>query len=222
MNPVLYPFRGAVRAALSRPEGGSLAGRFPAPLVTALIAEAAEACAPRVRVALEETLAALAAVGVPRGRQFVLLVHADGSRPAVDVAAWRKALHVPVLVHDPDAASFTAGRSEGGVAIELDDELREAEAIVCVGPGHATTSVVHGGPFLLVPGAAARPTVDAWREARRRGGERAAVELALAVEALLRVDLALTWDPAGRAAVAGGRARFDALAREAGLLPRGA
>ncbi len=215
-------FRAAVRAALARPEGGSLAGRFPAPLVTALIADAAEARTPHVRVALEELIAALDAVGVPRGRQFVLGVHADGSRPAVDVAAWREALHVPVLAHDPDMASFTAGHDERGAAIELDDELREAEAIVCVGPGYAASGAVHGGPFLLAPGAAARATVAAWREARRRGGERAAVEWSLAVEARVGVDLTLTWDPAGRVSAAGGRARFDTLAREAACPPHGA
>jgi len=77
----------AVREALGSlaraPEGG-LAARFTAPLVTAIVAEAVDDA--RLVPALAEVSSALERVGVPRGRQFVLLGH-DGAASAPDVRA---------------------------------------------------------------------------------------------------------------------------------------
>jgi hypothetical protein len=157
---------------------------------------------------------------VPRGRQFVLLGH-DGVAGRTDVRARAaqlgRELALATFAHEPDGAMFTAGRAGDGTAFELDDELREAEGIVCVGRGLVAAGRVVGGPWLLVPGVASARTRRALADARARGGERAALALALAAEAAAPVDLAVCWDERGRVVAGRGRERFAALARAAGF-----
>ena len=217
MSQATSAFQAAVRAALAAPEDGALAGRFPAPLVTALVADSSEP-EPRLAEALGELTATLASLGVPRGRQLVLLggdpVVADAPARAQRLAA---RLGLPVLVHAPEYPGFVAGRLADGTPLELDDELREAEGVLCVGRGFAAAGRVVGGPYLLVPGVASARTRLALAGARARGGERAALEFALAAEVALPVDLAVCWDEQGRVVAGRGRERFAALARAAGF-----
>ena len=216
-DPELEAFRRRVREALVAPEGWPLATLLPAPLVTALVVDAHEEDPDgRLESALVEVSAALQRVGVPVGRQFALLGGAPGAKARLDgMAVLRRWL--TVLRHDP-ARSFTAGRTPAGVPIELDDELREAEAIVCIGRCEAAAGRVHGGPYLLVPGVASQATRQAFAARRAQDGERGAMAFALAAEAAAPVDLALTWDGMGHNVRAGrGRTLFAALAREAGL-----
>jgi len=222
-------FARAVREALAAPLDGPLATRFGAPLVTALIADVADATdgadgadrageAP-LAIALAELGEALERIGVPRGRQFVLLGHADGvERPGGEIASvLRRTLSVPVLLREPSGACFRAGRLADGTPIELDDELREAEAIVAVGRCSALPGSISGGPYLLVPGLCSAATRRALAAARDGSGERAALAFSLAAHALAPVDLALVWDDAGQSIAGSGGAVFSALARCAGL-----
>ena len=210
-------FRDRVRGALAAPLDGPLAARFVAPLVTALVAHADEGG--RLADALAETIAALERVGVPRGRQYVLLA---GERPAALAAAPAQALRarlgVPVLVHDPARDGFTAGRLPGGIALVLDDELREAEAIVTL----AGIAAERGGPWraasLVCPGsctAPARAAIAAW-VAGDRGRAWAVV---LDAEREAPIDLALWWDGDGAVRAAGGPAAFAWLTAAAGHAP---
>lgn len=211
----------AVRAALDAladtPEG-PLAARFTAPLVTAIVADASEG--PWLVPALAELSDALARVGVPKGRQFVLLGHDGaprGNEARARAALLRRELSLAAVAHAPTDPAFTAGGSPDGTPIELDDELREAEAVICIGRGHADAGRVHGGPYLLLPGVASERTRRAFAAARARRGEHAALAMALAAEAAIPVDLAMTWDDRGRIVAARGREHFAALARAAGF-----
>jgi hypothetical protein len=216
----LEAFGRHVREALAAPGDSPLATLFTAPLITAVVVDLREACFdPRLAQALHVLRDALERVGVPRGRQFVL---AGGTlqdlvpRPEEWLAELRRELALDVMLHDP-ARAFAAGRTPDGDLIELDDELREAEAIVCMGRGFAATGCVHGGPYLLVPGVASLATRHAFETRRAYGGERAALAFALAAEAQAPVDLALTWDAKGRVHAGRGRTQFAALARAAGF-----
>lgn len=202
-------FRERVREALAAPQGGSLASRFPAPLVTAIVAGAEEPDAGRLDIALREVVAALQAVGVPRGRQFVLLGTLLPGAASELARTLRFALEVPVLVHDPSAAHFTAGHAEDGTAYELDDELREAEAVVVVGPARAGEDGQEGGVGLLCPGVVSVRTRAGWAAARSIAPG-AAQAYALGVEQAFPVDLALLWDAGGVLAAGAGRERFRA------------
>jgi hypothetical protein len=211
----------AVRAALDALAGspeGALAARFTAPLLTAIVVDAAEG--PWLVPALAEVALALEQVGVPRGRQFVLL-GCDSAEGAVDARAragrLRREVELAVIAHDPGSAGFTAGRTADGTALELDDELREAEAIICIGRGFATAGRVQGGPYLLFPGVACARARRAFAAARTKHGEAAALALALAAETAAPVDLAVCWDDHGRIVAARGREHFRALARATGF-----
>jgi hypothetical protein len=210
-----------VREALAAPEGSPLATLFTAPLVTALVVDGEEVSSgDRPERALLETRDALERVGVPRGRQFVLVGSRAPRLSPLDpqrVAQLRGRLSLPVLVHDPAGASFTAGRLESGEPIELDDELREAEAIACVGEWSTSAGGARGGPYLLVPGVASLATRRAWAARRALEGERGALALALAAEREAVVDLALCWSADGRVRAGRGRTQFDAVVTEAGL-----
>jgi len=211
-------FERRVRDALAAPADGPLAEKLTASLVTAIVADAAEA--ERLEGALAAVADGLARVGVPRGRQFVLLGGADGLEPGRTrerAAALGPRVGLRAFAHDPAGACFAAGRFADGAPIELDDELREAEAVVVVGHGSAAGGVVRGGPYLLLPGLASAATRRAFAAARAAAGERAALALALAAEHAVPVDLAVTWDPSGRVTAAAGRSTFSALARSAGL-----
>jgi len=219
-DPGLEAFALGVREALAAPEGSPLATLFTAPLITALVVDLREACFdPRLARALGEGRAALERVGVPRGRQFVLAGASPRDlvpRPQEWLAGVRRALSLSVTLHDPGCA-FTAGRTRAGEPIELDDELREAEAIVCIGRGFAATGRVEGGPYLLVPGVASLATRQALEARRAEAGERGALAFALEAETQAPVDLALTWDAKGRVRAGRGRTQFAAFAREAGF-----
>ena len=211
-------WRTRVRAALAAPEAAALRTRFTAPLVTVLIADAGEAGS-GLEIALVETIAALDRVGVPRGRQLVLL----GGDPVVaDVAALARALQVavgvPVLAHAPERAGFVAGRLASGTPIELDDELREAEAIVTVGGWSVRADGPRGGAALLCPGVATAATRSAFAAARARGSADA-WGFALAAERAAPVDLSLGWDAAGHVVAASGSEAFAAHARAGALDP---
>jgi len=215
----------AVREALGALDDsaqGALAARFAAPLVTALVADAADAAHASddtgLVPALLEVSRALERVGVPRGRQFVLLGHGGAVSRAelrARAARLRGELALALFAHDPAGATFTVGQAGDGTPIELDDELREAEAILCIGRSFAAAGRVHGGPYLLVPGVASQRTRDAIAAARTRGGEDAELEIALEAEKLAPVDLSVGWDDRGRVLAGRGCERFAALARAA-------
>ena len=207
-------FRARVRAALAAPDGGRLAAMFPAPLVTAIVAGGAPEESEQLEAALDELTSALHTIGVPRGRQFVLL----GSRLALSdagapptLARLRARVGIPVLGHDPHGAHFLAGTSDDGHAFELDDELREAEALIVVGPAFAGADGREGGVGLLCPGVVSPRTRAAWEAARARSPG-AADTFSLALERCFPVDLALLWDRDGAVGAGEGRARFRALA----------
>lgn len=213
MTPEPAAVGDAFRDAIARRDDGG-AARFASPLVTAIVADAAAGPRETLAPVLEAIVSTLASAGVPRGRQFVLFVHADGSRAEGDARGWREALGVPALFHDPDGATFSV--RPGPIPIELDDELREAEAIVSVGPAHSSPGVMHGGPLLLCPGAAGSRTVASWRRLREAVGLEEAIRLSIEVECMAPVDLAVTWDADGQVTVAPGRERFASLALAAG------
>jgi hypothetical protein len=215
----MNPGRDAFVAALAAPEDGALASRFTAPLVTALLAEAREACAAdgALSEALAATVTALAAVGVPRGRQFVLLGCAEPPAPEVSIAvrALRERLGVPVILHEPDGASFEAGRLADGTPVSLDDELREAEAIVAVGSLRRTPWGIEGAPALLCPGVAS-PTLRARDQRARDHSFAARLALWREVDALAPLDLVLAWEEHGGVRAQSGRALLEQLASSAG------
>jgi hypothetical protein len=109
---------------------------------------------------LERLRHGLPAAGVPLGRVLVLLAaHPDG-RPADRGLGprLRAALPVPALAHDPASSRcFTAGRTPGGIEVEVNDELREAELVIAVGPAGPGGSLA---PLesLVVPGACSART----------------------------------------------------------------
>jgi len=213
-------FAAGVRAVLAAPEAGPLAARFPAPLVTAIVVGAEPGDLVRLETTLIELIAALAAVGVPRGRQFVLLGSLLPSPAVESVARLRGALGVPVLVHDPRDSDFVAGSSPQGEPIEMDSELREAEAVVVVGPERAGADGLEGGAGLLCPGVVSARTRAAWEAAKTAGGRHAAMMFALAVERAVPADLAVLWQADGTVTAGEGRALFAALAaRPARLTP---
>lgn len=214
---MLAAFRASVRAALAGVTEPSLAGRFSAPFVTALVADVREDV--HSDSALTEVITALVSVGLPRGRLFVVL---GGDPPPVP--AYRARAHalsnvlgVPVLLHDPAVPGFTAGRLTDGTKVDLDDELREAEAIVSVGAWASANGVLHGGPFLLCPGIATSSTRAAFARERASHGEAGAIRFAAEAESFAPVDLALWWTDANEVLVAGGRQAGEHVARVAGL-----
>ena len=215
-------FAARVRAVLAAPETGPLAARFPAPLITAIVAGAEPEDLERLELALTELITALAAVGVPRGRQFVLLGSLMPAPASESVGRLRAALAVPVLVHDPRDSDFVAGHGPEGERFELDSELREAEAVVVVGPARAGADGLQGGVGLLCPGVVSAGTRAAWEAVRAAGGPHAANAFALALERAVPADLALLWHADGAVTAGEGRAQFAALrARPATLDPLG-
>ena len=221
-------FRASIRRALSAPLGGSLASRFGAAAVTAILTEGGDGA--RDAIALAELADALTRAGVPRGRQFVLLTGAGAASPDARARAheMRDVLGLVVLVHDPARSAFHAGRLGNGVPVEVDDELREAEAVVIAGR-HATGADgrVHGGAAALLPGAASAAARAAFEAALgdAGAGARADAALALSLEALglVPADFALAWSADDPPRVLAGDARtVEAAARRDGWLgPRG-
>jgi len=214
-------FRARVRRALEAPLGGSLASRFGAATVTALVGDARGD--ERDAVALAEMMDALVTAGVPRGRMFVLLAHErpDAGGPAARARELRETLGVPVLLHDGErGAHFRAGALADGLEVELDDELREAEAIVVVGcfRGDGQAGVC-GGPAALLPGLASTATR---RTLAGHDLDAASVlAAARATCALAPVDFALVWseDDPPRVLAGEGAAVFDRCDADGWIVP---
>jgi hypothetical protein len=201
-------FRSAIEAAAMAPADGTLGSCFPAPLVTWLVAPAD--AGDELEDALAGTMRALERVGLMRGRQFVLL----GGDPVPEYAAerarvLRRALGVPVLTHDPSRAGFVAGELPDGTCIELDDELREAEAIVSVSGGTPWARAT-----AVVPGACVARTRVAFASTLANGGRPAAWGFLRAAERLAPIDLAVSWDANGVAWAASGAHALEILERE--------
>ncbi|MEQ1834730.1 MAG: hypothetical protein ABL977_16920 [Candidatus Eisenbacteria bacterium] len=188
-------FRSRVAAALTAPLDGPLTARFVAPLVTALVARADEG--PELADALAEVSAALARVGVPPGRQYVLLAgERAAERGPARARELRARLELPVLVHDPARTGFVAGRLPGGAALELDDELREAEAIVVLAALGRSPAAAWSAATVVCPDACSARTRVAFAAARS-GDAAADWELSRHCERAARLDLLVWWDAAG-------------------------
>ncbi|MEO5988500.1 MAG: lactate racemase domain-containing protein [Candidatus Eisenbacteria bacterium] len=215
-------FRGSVRRALAAPQGASLTQRFPAPLVTVLVGDAA--LGSHDEMALAEVAEALSRVGVPRGRMMTLL---SGTLP-IDAARRGRAremhdmLGMPVVLHDPgEGPSFTVGTTPGGLLVQLDDELREAEGVVLVGEfANDPVRGAHGGPFALLPGLASAETlsrlVALQRDCGPGSGHEVLLEAARAMLALVKVDLAVVWDESDPPTVQAGGGDMLAILLEQG------
>ena len=192
-------FRDKVRRALAAPLGGPLGRILHVPAMTAIVADGRDG--DDETVALAELIDALVRVGVPRGRQFVLLACAGATAAEARerTRELREALGVPVLAHDPvRRAGYAPTTPSGGTPLELDDELREAEEVVLVGRCAPDAACgMRGGPAALWPGlasaagrAAHAATLPSSGSARRSAAwERA-------IEALERVPsaFALLWN----------------------------
>lgn len=222
-------FRGSLRRALAAPLGGPLARHVAIPAVTAILADG-DFGEPD-RVALSELTEALVRAGVPRARMFVLLT-GDGPPDAARrerARELRALLGMPVIAHDPGRAAFAPGRLAGGAMLELDDELREAEAVVICGRlGVRRDGTLRGGPAALLPGVAGAATRSALAAslAASTGAEgRARAAYAAALEALehVPVDFALVWSADDPPVVRAGEGRvvFEACAAEGWLAPPG-
>lgn len=204
-----------------------MARHFAIPAVTAIVADG-EAGEPE-RLALAELTEAMVRVGVPRGRMFVLLTGSatPGPRERERARELRDTLGVAVIPHDPAQAAFEPGRLATGGPLALDDELREAEAVVVCGRfGVDGRGEVRGGPAALLPGLASAATRAAFEAALPAGDarSRSAAWLATAMSVLehVPVDFALVWSgddpPAFRAGA--GREVFEACAAEGWAAPR--
>ncbi|MCC6348036.1 MAG: hypothetical protein IT347_00395 [Candidatus Eisenbacteria bacterium] len=218
-------FRERVRKALASPLGGPLARLFAIPAVTAIVADAQGSGLDRV--ALSELSAAMAGVGVPPGRTFVLLSGEPSADARERARALRAELGLPVMAQDPSHAAFVPGSLADGSPLELDDELREAEAIVVVGRiGADSAGRLRGGPAALLPGVASRATREAQAvrlAARADAASRASAAWREALDAasLAPVDFALLWNDADPPEVLAGEgpAVFAACADRSWHLP---
>jgi hypothetical protein len=168
----------ATRALAALPPGEPLLAPGAA---TVLVLDARDpAAAGRIVPAVLEFLGGR---GIGRGRVIALLPALERT-PAGAAGALRAAgVDLPIVRHDPRrSACFTAGRADG-VAIELNDELREAEAIVLAARVEAGAS----WRGVVCPGLASQATVAAL--ATRGTGTAGAPSAA----DLLPVDLAVLW-----------------------------
>ncbi len=176
-------FERAFDAALGR----ALPGVFPGAVATVIAADASDPV--RLELALGRLLAVLPRAGVPRGRVIVLLAAtAEGdAREAALARRWRADLGVPVLAHHPArSACFTVARVRG-TPIEVSDELREAEAVLALGPlaAGADARAIHD---VVLPGLGSEST---------RAACAARPRLLEDARAALACDLALGWRAAG-------------------------
>lgn len=185
-------FRTVVRTALEDP-AALLRVAIPTPAFVVVIAsgDAYE----EVLIGIEEVIQALGRDGSPPGRVVALLPTTREGRPAVRRAlALRSRLALPVMAHDPESSPcFVAGRSPEGVGIELDDELREAEAIVQVaGPFRGMDGTSLPPLHALVPGLLSGATRRAL-ESSTTGGSRSWAEWQERLGDLLPTDFTLSW-----------------------------
>lgn len=215
-------FRAEVRRALSQSVGLSLAQAFAAPKVTVIVADAS--VSERDVIALSELVESLVRVGTSRGRCMLLLSHAGPESPAAAVKTQAKQLRatlgMPVVVHDPaEKSDWIPGAVDGIGECALDDELREAEAVVLVGRwSRRKDGEVHGGPALLLPGLADPATRARWGAGADRDARDAATR---AVTAIVPVDYALLWDASDppRVRAGSGAELFAALEKKGWPIP---
>lgn len=184
--------RESLLVALGAPVGARLEQVFHAPFVTVLLAErdGGEAAATALELARNE----LARRGVSSGRQMVLLASAEPPSAVhrEEARALRARLGIPVVLHDPDRSPSMLSSAEGGLRIELDDELREAEAVMVVSAiRHAERFGARGGEELLVPGAASTATLARCTPLAATAEGRA--EVARAAAGACAIDYALLW-----------------------------
>ena len=184
-------FEGVLRSALERPTGVALGVAIPVPAFTVLIA-----CGDsddEVRVAAAAMLREFTRDGRPPGRIIVLLPPGgDGESDRRRATELRAELGIPVIAHDPERSPcYVAGHGPARVALEFDDELREAEAVVLVaGPCRDSDGRWRPPLSALVPGmlsggtrraleAAGLDRRGAWDELRREMAEMVPVDYAL-------------------------------------------
>lgn len=186
----------ALREAWARPAGAHLGQVFHAPFVTVLLAE--RSGGERMAVALEVARDALARCGVSPGRQLVLLASSEAAPPGAreEARALRRRLGLPVVVHDPERSPSMHVHPGDPLALELDDELREAEAVMLVSALRPRARFgERGGMELLVPGSVSRATGERCNALARTPEGRAAIRQAAATAC--RIDYALLWSESG-------------------------
>jgi hypothetical protein len=200
-------FGEAVGRALERPAGGPLASAIPTAAQTVIVLDPDD---PRAPAALPVVIEALVRTGHARGRLLVLAA-ATGPPPASAAAqALREAAgSVPVVFHDPDrSAAFRVGRA-AAIDVDVDDELREAEAVVVLGAiASSASGARRPAEWLIVPGLAVRATRDALRAATapERGARALDAHAAWSTAAaLVHVDFEIAWrrEPGGDVVAAG-------------------
>lgn len=210
-------FRAEVRRAMVQSVGLSLAQAFAAPKVTVIVADVN--VSERDVVALSELVESLVRVGTSRGRCMLLLAHAGPEAPAPALKSHAKQLRatlgMPVVVHDPtEKSDWIPGAIDSLGECSLDDELREAEAVVLVGRwSRRKDGAVHGGPALLLPGLADSAMQARWAACAGREARDTATR---AVTAIVPVDYALFWDASDppRVRAGSGAELFAALEAE--------
>jgi hypothetical protein len=182
-----------VAVALAHPLDVPLRVAVPYPAVTALVLDGGDLG--RALDALGALLAVMRAAGLPPRRALGLVALAAAVPPS--------AHGVPLVAHDPvRSPCFRLGVTPGGLALELDDELREAEAVIVLGRADGPG----GGHALVLPGLASASCAAAHRAA---GGS---PDEARAAARLLGVDHAVLWDAPGRVVAGGLDAAAAALA----------
>lgn len=181
-----------LRAALEAPVGARLEQVFHSPFVTVLLAE--RDGGEDSLEALEFARDALTRRGVAAGRQMVLLASMQPPQAAhrLAVRAMRERLGIPVVLHDPAHSPSMPATGESDLQLELDDELREAEAVMLVSalrPGAEFGE--GGGEELLVPGSVSAATAARCRPlAASVAGRRRIARIA---QSACRIDYALLW-----------------------------
>ena len=206
--------RDALLTALLAPTGARLEQVFHAPFVTVLLAERDGGEAGRA--ALELARDELSRRGVACGRQMVLLASTrpPGASHRDEAKALRARLGIPVVLHDPERSPSMLSSGEDPLAIELDDELREAEAVMVVSAIRNSGRFGEGGgEELLLPGAASAATLRRCEALAVHAEGRTA--LARAAARSCTIDYALLWTDDFAHAWAGEAPRVFETARAA-------
>ncbi len=165
----------AVERALAAPVPGLDArpGRAFVPGALALLVVDGGALA-AVALALPPLLRALG--GLALRRPLMAVASEAESRPDRADAVRTLGPAVPgatIVVHDPDGPHhFRPGTTSGGVPVELDDVLLEAEVLVTVGPVRRDARLAWtGGAGLVFPGLASRRSRNAHGRFAAEAGE---------------------------------------------------
>jgi hypothetical protein len=227
-GPCAAELSAAVRRALAEAPAGPAAGlAVPGALRMLLVDGTA---LEDVALALPDLLAALGGAG-PRRPLVVACAEEGECPPRAELVRLLGPLApgATFVAHDPDGThAFRPGRTSGGLPVELDDVLLEAETIVTVGPvrpGGAEGRT--GGAGLLFPGLASRRVRELHAATTGADGrERTARERRLDAEevrARAPVDFQVCWVRSaggGVRAWAGAGRAAEAAARSAlGLAP---